>query len=44
MNYYNPFLHIHFYVIAINRGGESKSHSLRGEGENMPVNNGGNNI
>ena len=26
------------------QGGESKSHPLRGEGENKPVNNGGNNI
>ena len=26
------------------QGVESKSHPLRGEGENMPVNNGGNNI
>ena len=26
------------------QGGESKSHPLRGEGENMPFNNGENNI
>ena len=31
-------------VYNYKQGGESKSHPLRGEGENMPLNNGGTNI
>ena len=44
------YLHVLTYTClmkfynAKDQGGESKSHPLRGEGENMPVNNGGTNI